>query len=137
MATVTTNCSVFIAFGLSVLFFGPILFIVVSLMRLLPYIHKQSDAYTEREAGLEFGELRSELGRLSVMGKIIRIHAYYVERQERGDWNEDLDRIGFWSFLIGNDGIYITLVCHGMLAKTALHDSGLDHSTFLVSPPTP
>ena len=70
-------------------------------MRLLPYIHKQPDAYTEREAGLGFGELRSELGRLSLMGKIVRIHAYYVERQERGDWNEDLDRIGFWSFLIG------------------------------------
>ena len=102
METVTTNCSVFIAFGLSILFFGPILFIVVSLMRLLPYIHKQPDAYTERETGLSFAKLRSELSRQSLTGKIVKIHAYYIERQDRGDWNEDLNRIGFWFFLIGS-----------------------------------
>ena len=108
METISTACAWWVAFGVSVLFFGPIMIMVCAVFVLLPYIKKDADdVYEDREDEISQMTLRQTLAEVmktkgGILGKMVALNYFWSQRSTKGDWNDDNATIRFWSFLIGD-----------------------------------
>jgi hypothetical protein len=103
METVSSSCSWWIIFGVSIFLFGPLMIILISMVVLVPYLHKDdvevfedSDRPSLREA------LNGMLKAKGLLGKLTAINFYWNSLDTKGAWDESNETIRFWIFMIGD-----------------------------------
>ena len=107
METISTGCAWWVAFGASVLFFGPVLVIAGALIVLLPYVKPDDDEfYEEHVSDISKMSLRQSVTAViktkGLAGKLVALNYYWGQTSVQGDWNDSNATIRFWSFLIGD-----------------------------------
>lgn len=103
-AAVTSSCSWHVALGVGTLFFGPIIVIILAMLRLTLYIHKHHDELYEKRPTPPslLAVIRSVRKAKTLMGKWVLIKVYFNNAQVRGEWNDGDARILRWSWLISD-----------------------------------